>query len=132
MLNVIDKNERSFKLVAEKMIHQSSQLILADSDSRASDTTMIRLTSQKLFESIADRFHGDVGITQGIPYCIGALEDLIAIGCSDGSVRLFDDTEQELKVLSDKSLAYSAVTCIDIKRFATSSNIFVVSGHSKG
>ena len=60
--------------------------------------------SQKLYDGIADRFHGDVGIAQGIPYSIAALEDLIAIGCSDGSIRLFDDTEQELKVLIDKSV----------------------------
>jgi hypothetical protein len=48
--------------------------------------------SQRLFDEIADRFHGDVGIAQGIPYSIAALEDLIIIGCSDGSVRLYDES----------------------------------------
>jgi hypothetical protein len=85
-----------------------------------------------LFDTIADRFHGDVGIAQGIPYSIAALEDLIAIGCSDGSIRLFDDTEQELKVLTDKTVQGNAVTCLDIKRIAATSHIYVVSGHMKG
>jgi hypothetical protein len=43
-----------------------------------------------LYTKIADRFHGDINVAQGVPYCIAALEDFIAIGSSDGSVRLFD------------------------------------------
>ena len=41
---------------------------------------------------IADRYHGKeaVQVAKGVPYSIAALEDLIAIGSSDGSVRLFD------------------------------------------
>lgn len=70
------------------MIEQSSHLTQSNEGIRPE-----RLTEQRLYESIADRFHGDVGIAQGIPYCIAAIEDLIAIGCSDGSVRLFDDSE---------------------------------------
>ena len=50
--------------------------------------------NQKIYDGIAERFHGDgAGIAQGIPYSIAALEDLILIGCSDGSVWLYDDTE---------------------------------------
>ncbi len=79
------------------MIEQSSQLTVNQSEP-------VRLMGQKLFDQIADRFHGDVGIAQGIPYSIAALEDLIAIGSSDGSIRLFDDTEQELKILTDKTV----------------------------
>jgi hypothetical protein len=44
----------------------------------------------QLYDKIADRFHGDVKVAQGVPYSIAALEDYIAIGSSDGSVRLFD------------------------------------------
>jgi hypothetical protein len=92
-----------------------------------------RLTEQRLYEQIAEKFHGDIGIAQGIPYCVAAVEDLIAIGCSDGSVRLFDDTERELKVLIDRSIGQNnPVTCIDIKRFVTTQNIYIVTGHAKG
>ena len=52
-----------------------------------------RLTSMKIFKKIANRFHGDVQIAQGVPYSVAALEDFIAIGSSDGSVRLFDHSE---------------------------------------
>lgn len=37
-----------------------------------------------------------------------------------------------MKVLSEKSLAKNAVTCIDIKRIVSTGNIYVVSGHNKG
>lgn len=35
-------------------------------------------------------------------------------------------------MLTDKSVQGSAVTCMDIKRFASSGNIYVISGHNKG
>ena len=70
----------------------------------------------KLFKKISDRFHGEEEVTQGVPYCIAAVEDFIAIGSSDGSVRLFDSLEQEVTVLQDKKIKASAVTCLDIKR----------------
>ena len=73
------------------MIHQSSQLVTPNA-TYDSTATVHRLMSQRLFDEIADRFHGDVGIAQGIPYSIAALEDLIIIGCSDGSVRLYDES----------------------------------------
>lgn len=57
-----------------------------------------RLMHFKLFDKVANRFHGDVKVSQGVPYCIAAIEDFIAIGSSDGSVRIFDaNTETELK-----------------------------------
>ena len=77
------------------MIHQSSQLITSNNSNDTNNNniaTVQRLMSQRLFDEIADRFHGDVGIAQGIPYSIAALEDLIIVGCSDGSVRLYDDS----------------------------------------
>ena len=87
---------------------------------------------QKVFRRIADRFHGDVQVAQGVPYSIAALEDFIAIGSSDGSVRLFDLEEQEISVLSDKKVKGSAVTCLDIKRIGAEKDIYVISGHMKG
>ena len=70
------------------MIQQSSQL------TNDTGTVPSRLMNQKIYDGIAERFHGDgAGIAQGIPYSMAALEDLILIGCSDGSVRLYDDTE---------------------------------------
>jgi WD40 repeat protein len=94
--------------------------------------TQRRLTHTKLFSKIAERFHGDINVAQGVPYSIAAVEDFIAIGSSDGSVRLFDHSEQEIKTLIDKSVQSNGVTCLDIKRVDKSQNIFVVSGHVKG
>ena len=71
-------------------------------------------------------------MAQGVPYSITALEDILAIGSSDGSVRVFDNSEQEIKVLSDKSVAGNAVTCIDMKRIGDKKDIYVVAGHAKG
>lgn len=67
-----------------------------------------------------------------MPYSIAALEDIIAIGSSDGSVRVFDNTEQEIKVLSDKSVNGNAVTCLDLRRIGDKKDIYVVAGHAKG
>ena len=59
----------------------------------------------KLFDQIAFSFHGDVKMSHGVPYCIAALEDLIAIGSSDGSVRLFDSSnEYEIKAIGVKEM----------------------------
>ena len=67
-----------------------------------------------------------------MPYSIASLEDFIAIGSSDGSVRLFDNSEQEICILSDKKVKGVPVTCLDMKRIGEDKNIFVVSGHMKG
>ena len=67
-----------------------------------------------------------------MPYSIAALEDFIAIGSSDGSVRLFDHTEQEITVLTDKKVKGYAVTCIDFKRVGEDKHIYVVTGHMNG
>lgn len=88
VLDTVDKNERSFKLIADKMIEKASQLQLNQQVSEHKS-----LMTQRLYSQIAEKFHGDSNIAQGIPYSIAAIEDFIAIGCSDGSVRLFDDTE---------------------------------------
>lgn len=56
VLEVIDRNERSFKMVAEKMIQKSSQLDgVAKEEGR-------RLMHFKLYDKIAHRFHGDVRV----------------------------------------------------------------------
>jgi hypothetical protein len=55
--------------------------------------------SASILEKIANRFHGDIQVAQGVPFCIAALEDYVAIGSSDGSVRLFDSQETEIRVL---------------------------------
>ena len=86
----------------------------------------------KLFDKIANRFHGDVKVAQGVPYSIAALEDFIAIGSSDGSVRLFDSNhEQELKVIIAKDVKNVAVTCLDLKRVKGSNLLHVVAGYAK-
>lgn len=66
-----------------------------------------------------------------MPYSLAALEKYVAIGSSDGSVRFFDEHEKELKIVTDKSVKNSAVSCIDMKRIKHN-NIFIVSGHVKG
>jgi hypothetical protein len=64
--------------------------------------------------------------------CIGCLEEYVAVGTTSGEVKLYDSSETELKVLSDKSVRGSPVTCLDIKRVDKSQNIFVVCGNQKG
>ena len=52
-----------------------------------------RLMHFKEFGKIAARFQ-DAKVSSGVPYCIGALEDFIAIGSSDGSIKLFDSNTE--------------------------------------
>ena len=59
VLEVIDRNERSFKMVAEKMIQKSSQL---DNVAKDEDGANRRLMHFKLYDQIANRFHGDVKV----------------------------------------------------------------------
>ena len=69
------------------------------------------------YNQIAYRFHGDAKVAQGVPYCITALENIIAIRSSDGSVRLFDSRdEQEVKALTVKETKQNPVCSVDIKR----------------
>jgi len=131
LIDIVDKNERSFKQVAEKMIEQSSQLVEKNVEQPAEEEQR-KLMSASVFDKIANRFHGDINFAQGVPYCIAALEDFIAIGSSDGSVRLFDSTEKEIRFLFDKGLKGNAVTCMDVMRIGVERNIFVVTGHTKG
>jgi hypothetical protein len=65
------------------------------------------------FPKVANRFHGDVKVAQGVPFSIAALEEFIAIGSSDGFVRLFDANEHEIKVCHEHKLKGNAVTCVD-------------------
>lgn len=114
------------------MIMQSSQLLSQKKEEDGDDAPKRRLMHMQTYKMIAERFHGDIKVAQGVPYSIAALEDIIAIGSSDGSVRLFDTSEQEIKVLSDRSVAGHAVTCLDMKRVGEKKEIFVVAGHAKG
>ena len=84
------------------------------------------------FKKIANRFHGDIKVAQGVPFSIAALEDFIIIGSSDGSVRLFDTNEIEIRVLFEKGLKGNGVTSLDIMRLKEDRNLFVVTGHAKG
>ena len=65
VLQVVDKNERSFKQVAEKMIQQTRQLEvpveIADLNTAKRGTTNSRskLMEMKLFKKISDRFFGE-------------------------------------------------------------------------
>lgn len=112
------------------MIAQSS--LLSTQANEDEEGPKRRLMHSKQFKKISDRFYGDIKVAQGVPYSIAALEDIIAIGSSDGSVRVFDNSEQEIKVLTDKRITNMAVTCLDIKRIGEKKEIFVCSGHSKG
>ena len=56
--------------------------------------TQRRLMHFKLFDKIAFSFHGQNNLQQGVPYCAVALEDFIAIGSSDGSLRLYDSRDE--------------------------------------
>lgn len=114
------------------MIAQSSQLVPQGVDADEDKTPKRRLMHTKQFKKIADRFHGDIKVAQGVPYSIASLEDIVAIGSSDGSVRIFDHSEQEIKVLTDKSVKGNAVTCLDIKRIGEKKDIYVCAGHAKG
>ena len=114
------------------MISQSSQLVNQTDEVMEGNAPKRRLMHMTAFKKIAERFHGDIKVAQGVPYSIAALEDILAIGSSDGSVRLFDNSEQEIKVLSDKSVKGHAVTCLDMKRIGDKKDIFVAAGHAKG
>ena len=48
----------------------------------------------KLFKKISDKFYGEEEVNLGVPFCIAAVEDFLAIGSSQGSVRLYDNLEQ--------------------------------------
>lgn len=72
-------------------------------------------------------------MSQGVPYCVAALEDFIAIGSSDGSVRLFDaHSENEIKIITTKEMKGNAVTCVDLKRCKGDHTLYVIAGHAKG
>lgn len=87
----------------------------------------------KEYIQIANRFHGDVRVAQGVPYCIAAIENYIAIGSSDGSIRLFDcKDEVEIKSLTIKEMKLNAVCSLDIKRTRGENLMHAVAGHSKG
>ena len=64
LLEIVDKNERSFKQVAEKMITQSSQLLTSIQEDilEGDDAPKRRLMSMAQFKRIAERFHGDVKV----------------------------------------------------------------------
>ena len=87
----MDKNERSFKQVAEKMIQQSSWLETPPLENLSQQASR-KLMHMKVFKKISDRFFGDEEVAQGVPYAVAAIEDFIAIGSSDGSVHLFDNS----------------------------------------
>ena len=72
-------------------------------------------------------------MAQGVPYCIAAIENYIAIGSSDGSIRLFDSKDEvEIKSLSIKEMKLNAVCSLDLKRTRGENIIHAVAGHSKG
>jgi hypothetical protein len=55
----------------------------------------------------------------------------VAVGSSDGGVRVFDQHERELKLLQDKSVKGVPVISMDMIRMRDTS-IFIVVGHQKG
>ena len=51
---------------------------------------------------------------EGVPYCCCAIEEIIAVGFSDGSISIYDQLEAPLKHLTDKQLKGNPVVSIDI------------------
>ena len=52
-----------------------------------------KLMQMSLFKNISARFFGEHEVAKGVPYALAAVEDFIAVGSSDGSVHLFDQSE---------------------------------------
>ena len=92
-------------MVAEKMIQKSSQLDAVASSVIQPDLDEAMQAQRRLmhfyeYSTIAQKFQG-----VSAPYCIRALENFIAIGSSDGSVRLFNTKdESELKTIQAKDV----------------------------
>jgi hypothetical protein len=89
-----------------------------------------RLMLHKYLHEVAKALHRNP--KQAKPTCIASLEEYVCVGMSDGSVKLFDTQQQEIKQMSDKSLRGNEVKCMDMQRLDTSQNLFVVCGHQKG
>lgn len=69
----------------------------------------------KEFNNIAFRFHGDAAVSQGVPYSCAAIENFIAIGSSDGSVRIFDSLDEtEFKPIIVKEMKQNPVFSLDL------------------
>ncbi len=83
----------------------------------------------KNMPTITETFHSQT--KNGFPYAVAALEQFIAIGSSDGGVRLFDQMEREIKVLMEKSVKGIPVISVDMIRMREAS-IYIVVGHQKG
>ena len=133
-LEIVDKNERSFKHLAEKMIFQTSYLVQStvensDDPSHVGPTAR-RLMHFKNLPQVTESYHASQS-KNGFPYAISALEQFIGIGSSDGGVRIYDQHERELKLLQDKSVKGIPVMSLDIIRMREAS-IYVVAGHQKG
>lgn len=71
ILEEIDRNERSFKMVAEKMIQKSSQLVAPSADDLQRQTSQDGIIEQsggkrlrhfRQLDKVANRFHGDVKV----------------------------------------------------------------------
>ena len=114
------------------MIQQSSQLEPSSSEGQQQPNRKLMLP--KTFMKISQGFKGEgTQMTHGFPYSIAALEDFIAIGSSDGHVRLFDSSEQQICAIHDKKRVKSSpVTCLDFKRIGENKDIYIVSGHMEG
>lgn len=67
-----------------------------------------------------------------LPMCVATCEDFICVGFSEGSLRLFNYYQIELKHMTDKSTKNNAITCLDIQRLEKNQNLYVVCGHAKG
>jgi hypothetical protein len=93
------------------MVKGSSQLLTTGDDAPAQQR---RLTHQKIFKKVFDKYSNHK--THGEPLCIASFEEYLCVGSSDGSVRLYDGQEQEIKCLVDKSVKGYPITCIDMKR----------------
>ena len=129
LLEIVDRNERAYKSNAERMVNQGSQLISVGEQANQVQQQR-RLTHQKIFTKIAEKCVVPGRKEQST--CIASLEEYIAVGTNDGTVRVFDSTEFEIKTLSDRTVKGHPVTCMDMKRVDKNQNVFVVCGHSRG
>ena len=83
-MDVVDRNERKFKELAEGMIEKSSELISYEYE----DTK--KLMHFQNCSTIASNFTGTNKFTSWKPFCLAHASGQTMIGTYDGAIRIFD------------------------------------------
>jgi hypothetical protein len=126
LLDIVSKNERAYKQAAERLMQTQSQLAL-DANPSIVDEQLMAATPLKGIASAIYKPPYSL-----LPMCIGSCEDFVCVGFSEGSLRLFNFQQTELKQMTDKSVKNNAITCLDIQRLEKTQNLYIVCGHAKG